>query len=80
MNTLEIKNDLLRLLFETDDFQALEKVQLYFKWLKREPVSPSRLEAQELAMAEVGLAQIERGQTMTHEVARQKIDSLLRKN
>lgn len=35
MNTLEIKNDLLRLLTETDDVQLLDKVRRYFKILKK---------------------------------------------
>jgi predicted transcriptional regulator len=77
MNTLELKNDLLRLLVETDDTQLLEKVRRYFKLLKHEPVSDAILEAQELAMVEVGLAQIEKGQVMTHEEARKKIEARL---
>ncbi len=77
MNTLELKNDLLRLLLETDDTQLLEKVRRYFKLLKHEPVSDAILEAQELAMVEVGLAQIEKGQVMTHEEARKKIEARL---
>ncbi len=77
MNTLELKNDLLRLLVETDDTQLLEKVRRYFKLLKHEPVSDAILEAQELAMVEVGLAQIEKGQVMTHEEARKRIEERL---
>lgn len=79
MNTLELKNDLLRLLVETDDTQLLEKVRRYFKLLKHEPVSEAVLEAQELAMVEVGLTQIENGQVMTHEEARKRIEARLYK-
>ncbi len=79
MNTLELKNDLLRLLVETDDIQLLEKVRRYFKLLKHEPVSEVTLEAQELAMVEVGLEQIENGQVMSHEEARKQIEARLYK-
>ena len=79
MNTLELKNDLLRLLVETDDTQLLEKVRRYFKLLKHEPVSASTLEAQELAMVEVGLSQIEKGEVMSHEEARKRIEARLYK-
>jgi hypothetical protein len=77
MNTLELKNDLLRLLMETDDTQLLNKVRRYFKLLKHEPVSEAVLEAQELAMVEVGMAQIENGQVMTHDKARKRIEARL---
>ncbi len=79
MNTLELKNDLLRLLVETDDTQLLEKVRRYFKLLKHEPVSDAILEAQELAMVEIGLQQIENGQVMSHEEARKRIEARLYK-
>lgn len=77
MNTLELKNDLLRLLMETDDTQLLDKVRRYFKLLKHKPVSEAVLEAQELAMVEVGMAQIENGQVMTHDKARKRIEARL---
>lgn len=79
MNTLELKNDLLRLLMETDDTQLLEKVCRYFKLLKHEPVSNAILEAQELAMVEIGLQQIENGQVMSHEEARKRLEARLYK-
>ena len=80
MSALEIKNDLLRLLMETDDTTLLEKVRKYFKVLKKEPMSKAELEAQELAMAEIGLEQIEKGQVMSHEEARRRINERLRKH
>lgn len=75
MNTLEIKNDLLRLLFETDDMDLLEKVRNYFRALKKEEVlSEAALEAREEMLVKIGLEQIEKGQVMSHEDARKKID------
>jgi predicted transcriptional regulator len=79
MNTLEIKNDLLRLLMETDDSQVLDKVRRYFKILKKEPVKDAELDAQELAMVEIGLRQIEEGKVISHEEARKKIEEMPRK-
>ncbi|MEZ4931911.1 MAG: hypothetical protein R2788_07315 [Saprospiraceae bacterium] len=79
MSALEIKNDLLRLLVETDDSTLLEKVRNYFKILKKEPLSKEALEVQELAMAEIGIEQIKSSQVMSHEEARKKIEARLRK-
>ncbi|MCB0519153.1 MAG: hypothetical protein H6577_05505 [Lewinellaceae bacterium] len=79
MNTLEIKNDLLRLLTETDDEQLLDKVRCYFKLLKKEPIESEALDAQELAMVETGLQQVENGQVISHEEARKRIEEMLRK-
>ena len=79
MNTLEIKNDLLRLLTETDDEQLLDKVRRYFKILKKEPVMDATLDAQELAMVEIGLQQIESGKVMPHEEVRKRMEEMLRK-
>ena len=39
MSVLQIKNELLRLLTETDDSQLLEKVKAYFQNLKEESSS-----------------------------------------
>lgn len=80
MSALEIKNDLLRLLMETDDTTLLEKVRSYFKILKKEPLTKAALEAQELALAEIGLEQIEKGKVMSHEEVRKKIMARLRKH
>lgn len=79
MNTLEIKNDLLRLLMETDDQQLLDKVRCYFKILKHEPVADAVLDAQELAMVEIGLEQIKNEQVISHEEVRNRIDEILHK-
>jgi predicted transcriptional regulator len=80
MSALEVKNDLLRLLFETDDVGLLEKVRAYFKSLKNEEMlSEEELEAQEAMLAKIGLEQIKNGQVMSHEEARKKINERLRK-
>jgi len=78
MNVLEIKNDLLRLLVETNDAALLDMVRNYFKILKKEPVSTEEIEAQELRMIEIGLEQIEKGKVLSNEDARQRIKEFLR--
>jgi len=78
MNVLEIKNDLLRLLVETNDAALLDMVRNYFKILKKEPVSKEEIDAQELRMIEIGLEQIEKGKVLSNEDARQRIKEFLR--
>ncbi len=79
MSTLELKNDLLRLLVETDDENLLEKVRNYFKHLKKEPLSKKSLENMEAAMVDLGLEQIENDQVLTHEEAKKRIEERFRK-
>jgi predicted transcriptional regulator len=79
MNTLEIKNELLRLLTETDDVQLLDKVRCYFKILKQEPVTDAGRDAQFLAEIEIGLQQIERGEVISHDEVKKRIEERLRK-
>lgn len=79
MNVLDIKNDLLRLVVETDDAILLDSVRKYFKVLKKEPVNPEEITAQETRMINLGLKQIESGQTISHDEVRKKIKSDLRK-
>ncbi len=45
MNVLEIKNDLLKLLVETDDAELLATVRTYFKQLKKEKTKQPSQEA-----------------------------------
>lgn len=78
MSVLEIKNDLLRLVVETNDAHLLEMVRHYFKILKEEPVSPEEIDAQELRMIEIGLKQVEEGNVVSHEEARARIKALLK--
>ena len=79
MSVLEIKNDLLRLVVETDDADLLDLVRNYFKQLKKEPISQQEIDAQESRMIDIGLQQINDGNIMSHEEARRKIKSQLLK-
>ncbi len=73
MSVLDIKNDLLRLVVETDDAALLDLVRNYFKQLKKEPISQIEIDAQENRMIDIGLEQIAQGKVMSNEEARQKI-------
>jgi len=77
MSVLDIKNDLLRLLVETNDPMLLEKVRLYFKNLKHETLTKEEIIAQEERMINIGVDQIEEGKIMSHEEARKKINEHL---
>jgi len=79
MSVLDVKNDLLRLVVETNDPELLDKVRNYFKILKQEPVSQEKINEQELRMIEKGLSQLENGESQTHEEVRQKIRAFLHK-
>jgi hypothetical protein len=48
MSVLDIKNDLLRLIVETNDAVLLDAVRNYFKQLKKEPISQIEIDAQEI--------------------------------
>ena len=73
MSVLDIKNDLLRLMVETNDAELLNMVRNYFKILKKEPVSQEEIEAQEARMIDIGLQQVKAGNILSHEEARKKI-------
>jgi len=79
MDVLDIKNDLLRLMVETNDAILLDNVRNYFKKLKKEPLTREEIEAQEHKMIELGLAQLQEGKVMSHHEARAKIKANLNK-
>lgn len=80
MSALEIKNDLLRLMFETNDVSLLTEVHRYFKKLRNEPFTKEELEALEDKLIEVGMKQIKNGQVISNEEVRRKINERLHKN
>ena len=64
---------------ETNDAELLDTVRNYFKILKKEPVSQEEIEAQEIRMIDLGLAQIDSGKTTSHADVRAKIKARLQK-
>ena len=77
----EIKNNLHRLIVETDDVSVLEKVQEYFGILKGKQVDWwDTLSVHEVASVEKGLRQLDNGERIPQEQVRQKVKQLLGKN
>ena len=80
MTALELKNDLLRLMFQTNDVSMLTKVHSYFKALRNEPLTKEEIEAIEDKLIEIGMEQIKKGQVISHEEARRRINARLYNN
>ncbi|MEM6967431.1 MAG: hypothetical protein AAF573_21890 [Bacteroidota bacterium] len=76
MSVLDMKNDLLRMLVETNDPHLLKKLRIYFKNIRNEPLTKEELENQKKRMIDIGLKQIEEGKTLSHEEARKKIQNI----
>lgn len=77
MSVLEIKNQLLQLVVDTDDFDKLSSVFQYFKQINEFPKLTKKQEEQEDRLIEIGEKQISNGQTMTNQEAWNKIDKIL---
>jgi len=76
----EIKNNLHRLIVETDDISILEKIQKYFGTLKGSQGDWwDTLSDNEVASVEKGLSQLDNGQRIPHQHVRQKVKQLLGK-
>jgi hypothetical protein len=74
----ELKNNLHRLVVETDDVSILEKVQEYFGKLKSNPTDWwETLSLNEKESIERGLQQLDRGERIPHSEVRQKVKELL---
>lgn len=76
MNTAELKNQLHKLIVETDDLDVLTKIQSYIRQLKtknndwwEELSDTTKKEIEE------GLEQADRGDLIDHKEARKRIDS-----
>ena len=77
-STAEIKNDLHKLIVETDDESILSKVQAYFNMLKSKNVDWwDTISDQEKEAINIGLKQLENGEGIPHEEVKRKVDKLL---
>jgi predicted transcriptional regulator len=74
----EIKNNLHKLIVETDDEIILSKVQAYFTTLKGKNVDWwNTISDQEKKAINIGLQQLENGEGIPHEKVKSKVDKLL---
>ncbi|HEY4785753.1 MAG TPA: hypothetical protein VIH57_06880 [Bacteroidales bacterium] len=74
----EIKNDLHKLIVETDDIEVLNRVQAYFCTLKSKQVDWwDSLSEKEIASIERGAQQLDNNQRIPHAEVKEKVNRLL---
>jgi hypothetical protein len=74
----EIKNELHRLIVETDDIIILNRVQAYFSTLKDKQVDWwDSLSENEIASIERGVQQLDSGQGIPYDQVKEKANRLL---
>ena len=78
MNTAEIKNELHKLIVETDDFSILSKIQAYFSTLRSKKIDWwDTISSNDKKNIEISEQQIQKGEGIPHDVARKRINKLL---
>lgn len=81
MNTAEIKNNLHKLIVETDDVAILTKIQTFFIQLKSRKIDWwDMLTDQEKKLIDKGTNQLESGKGIPHKVVRKKVKDLFNKH
>ncbi|MBI5914554.1 MAG: hypothetical protein HY842_04195 [Bacteroidetes bacterium] len=80
MNTAELKNDLIKIIINTDDIVFLRQVRDYFKthWTDRDWWD--EISEEEKQLIEAGMRDIESGNVVSHEEVRAEINKILKKN
>ena len=77
-STAEIKNNLHKLIVETDDESILSKVQAYFTTLKSKDADWwDAITEHELDTIKTGLQQLKSGKRISHNEVKRKTDELL---
>jgi predicted transcriptional regulator len=82
MSVAEIKNELHRLVVETDDQKVLQQIKSIFVILKKggeETDWWDLIDEKEKVLIKKGLQQLERGERISHQEVRKDIDLLLKK-
>ena len=77
MTALEIKNDLHRMVVETDDVDILEQIALLFSALRDEKPLWDTISEAEKTQIKRGLEDLRAGRTKPHEEVRAKVRALL---
>ena len=80
MTALELKNDLLKMVADTDDVDLLTQVQAFFSSLRKKTDWWDELSEQQKNMIETGRQQLESGQGISHEEVKAKVREMLSKN
>jgi predicted transcriptional regulator len=77
MNALELKNDLHRMVVETDDIAVLEQIALLFSALRDEQSLWDLISEAEKKQIQKGLEDLRNGRTKSHEEVRARVRSIL---
>jgi predicted transcriptional regulator len=80
MSAAELKNDLIKVIINTEDVTFLQKVKDFFKKQNATLDWWDEISDHEKDMIELGLKDIEEGRVVPHEEVRVEINKLLRKN
>ncbi len=80
MSAAELKNDLIKIIINTDDMAFLQQVKDFFKKHKASTDWWEEISEQEKEMIEQGLKDVEEGNVVAHEDVRAEINKILRKN
>lgn len=80
MSVAELKNDLHRMIVETDDPAILEQVVALFSSLKEGTNWWEQLSEAEKLQIEQGAKDIEEGKTTSLELVKEKVQKVLKKN
>ena len=83
MTTAELKNDLHRLVVETDNMDVLQKIKTIFNSLLKGNQNVDWwdfISEQEKSSIKRGLQQLENGERISHTEVRKEIDRMLKKS
>ena len=80
MSAAELKNDLIKVIVNSDDISFLKQVKDFFKKHKVATDWWDEISNHDKEMIELGLKDIEEGRVVPHEEVRAEINKLLGKN
>jgi predicted transcriptional regulator len=80
MSTADLKNDLIKVIVNTDDVSFLRQIRDFFKKHQVTTDWWDEISDYEKEMIEIGAKEIEEGKVVPHEEVRAEINKMLRKN
>jgi predicted transcriptional regulator len=80
MSAAELKNDLIKVIINTEDINFLQKVKDFFKKQQVDTDWWDEISDHEKEMIELGLKDIEEGRVVPHEQVRAEINKMLIEN
>ena len=80
MSTAELKNDLHKLIVETEDSDVLENVKIYFTNLTSQSDWWDNISGKEKELIERGLEDVEAGRVVPHSKVKERIRKTIEKH